>query len=69
MGDEHIMQDLDKEREKMCIRDRYIGSHTAIELLKKGYEIVIIDNFSNSNPKVLDLSLIHIFNYIHKDLR
>ncbi len=32
----------------------YIGSHTAIELLKKGYEIVIIDNFSNSNPKVLD---------------
>ena len=32
----------------------YIGSHTAIELLKKGYEIIIIDNFSNSNPKVLD---------------
>lgn len=32
----------------------YIGSHTAIELLRKGYEIVIIDNFSNSNPKVLD---------------
>ena len=32
----------------------YIGSHTAIELLKKGYEVVIIDNFSNSNPKVLD---------------
>ena len=32
----------------------YIGSHTAIELLKKEYEIVIIDNFSNSNPKVLD---------------
>ena len=32
----------------------YIGSHTAIELLKKGYEIVIIDNFSNSNPKVLE---------------
>ena len=32
----------------------YIGSHTAIELLKKGYEVVIIDNFSNSNPKVLE---------------
>ena len=32
----------------------YIGSHTAIELLKKGKEIVIVDNFSNSNPKVLD---------------
>lgn len=33
----------------------YIGSHTAIELLKEGKEIVIIDNFSNSNPKVLEL--------------
>ena len=32
----------------------YIGSHTAVELLKKGKEIVIVDNFSNSNPKVLD---------------
>ena len=32
----------------------YIGSHTAIELLKKGYEIVVIDDFSNSNPKVLE---------------
>lgn len=33
----------------------YIGSHTAIELLKEGKEIIIIDNFSNSNPKVLEL--------------
>ncbi|NLB60930.1 MAG: UDP-glucose 4-epimerase GalE [Clostridiales bacterium] len=32
----------------------YIGSHTAVELLNKGYEIVIADNFSNSDPKVLD---------------
>ena len=32
----------------------YIGSHTAVELLKAGKEIVIIDNFSNSNPEVLD---------------
>lgn len=32
----------------------YIGSHTAVELLKKGKEIVIIDNFSNSKPEVLD---------------
>ena len=32
----------------------YIGSHTAVELLKKGKEIVIVDNFSNSSPKVLD---------------
>lgn len=32
----------------------YIGSHTAIELLNKGKEIVIIDNFSNSKPEVLE---------------
>ncbi len=32
----------------------YIGSHTYIELAKAGYEIVIIDNFSNSRPDVLD---------------
>ena len=32
----------------------YIGSHTAVELLNAGKEIVIIDNFSNSNPEVLD---------------
>lgn len=32
----------------------YIGSHTAVELLKAGKEIIIIDNFSNSKPEVLD---------------
>ena len=32
----------------------YIGSHTVIELLKEGKEIIIIDNFSNSKPEVLD---------------
>lgn len=32
----------------------YIGSHTAVELLNAGEDIVIIDNFSNSNPKVLE---------------
>ena len=32
----------------------YIGSHTAVELLNAGREIIIIDNFSNSKPEVLD---------------
>lgn len=32
----------------------YIGSHTAIELLNAGHDIIIIDNFSNSKPIVLD---------------
>ncbi len=32
----------------------YIGSHTTVELQKAGYEVVIIDNLSNSNIEVLD---------------
>lgn len=32
----------------------FIGSHTAVELLEQGKEIIIIDNFSNSNAKVLE---------------
>ena len=32
----------------------YIGSHTAVELLKEGKEIVIIDDFSNSTPKAIE---------------
>ena len=32
----------------------YIGSHTVVELLNRGNEVVIIDNFSNSNREVLD---------------
>ena len=32
----------------------YIGSHTVVELLNKGEEVVIIDNFSNSKKEVLD---------------
>ena len=32
----------------------YIGSHTAVELLNAGKDIVIIDDFSNSKPEVLE---------------
>lgn len=31
----------------------YIGSHTIVELLNAGYEVIVIDNFSNSNPESL----------------
>ena len=31
----------------------YIGSHTVIELLNSGNEVIIIDDFSNSKPEVL----------------
>ncbi len=32
----------------------YIGSHTIVELLSHGYEVVAVDDFSNSKPIVLD---------------
>ena len=32
----------------------YIGSHTAVELLEAGHEVVIIDNLSNSKENVKD---------------
>ncbi|MBQ3959451.1 MAG: UDP-glucose 4-epimerase GalE [Muribaculaceae bacterium] len=32
----------------------FIGSHTTVELQQAGYEVVIIDNLSNSNREVLD---------------
>jgi len=33
----------------------YIGSHTCVELLESNYEVVIIDNLSNSKESVVDL--------------
>jgi len=32
----------------------YIGSHTAVELLESGHEVIIIDNLSNSKKEVVD---------------
>lgn len=32
----------------------YIGSHTVVELIEAGYEVVIVDNLSNSNAGVID---------------
>ncbi|MEX2415211.1 MAG: UDP-glucose 4-epimerase GalE [Paenibacillaceae bacterium] len=32
----------------------YIGSHTCVELLQAGYEIVVVDNYSNSQPEALN---------------
>ena len=32
----------------------YIGSHTAVELIRAGYEVVIADNYDNSCPEVIN---------------
>lgn len=31
----------------------YIGSHTAVELLSNGHDVVIVDNYSNSSPEAV----------------
>ena len=43
----------------------YIGSHTCVELLKNGYEVVIVDNLSNSSNDVVD----RIKKITNKDLK
>ena len=32
----------------------YIGSHTCVELLDAGYEIIVVDNLINSNEEALN---------------
>ena len=32
----------------------YIGSHTVVELVQQGYDVVIVDNLSNSDKNMLD---------------
>ena len=32
----------------------YIGSHTCVELLNNNYEVIVLDNFSNSKKEVID---------------
>ncbi len=50
----------------------YIGAHTVVELHREGYEVLIVDNLSNSNIKILDqLELItgKRFDFVHMDLQ
>ena len=32
----------------------YIGSHTCVELLGAGHDVVVVDNLSNSSPRALE---------------
>lgn len=45
---------MNKDRILITGAAGYIGSHTIVELVNAGYQVVGVDNFSNSNPKVLD---------------
>ena len=43
-----------KERILVTGGTGYIGSHTVVELQNSGYEVVIVDNLSNSRADVVD---------------
>jgi UDP-glucose 4-epimerase len=43
----------------------YIGSHTAVELLDSGYDVVIADNLSNSDKSVIE----RIKKITHKNIK
>ena len=32
----------------------YIGSHCSIQLIRKGYDLILVDNLVNSNISILD---------------
>ena len=38
----------------------YIGSHTALSLLLNGYDVTVLDNFSNSSPEAIAVSYTHL---------
>ena len=43
----------------------YIGSHTCVELLEAGYEVVVVDNLYNSNKKAIE----RIQQITHKEVK
>ena len=49
----------------------FIGSHTCVELLEAGYDLVVFDNFTNSKPSVID-KIVDItgkgFKFYHADM-
>ena len=41
----------------------YIGSHTALCLLQAGFEVVALDNLTNSNPEVKEALGTHMLKW------
>ena len=62
-----------KERILVTGGTGYIGSHTVVELQNSGYDVVIVDNLSNSSADVVDniekVSVLHLKSWIAWILR
>ena len=52
----NVINDLYEEKIMILVTGGtgYIGSHTVVQLMEEGYETVVVDNFVNSKPEVLD---------------
>ena len=50
-----MIGELEMKKQKVLVTGGtgYIGSHTAVELIQKGYEVVILDNLCNSDRTVV----------------
>ena len=46
----------------------FIGSHTCLLLLEKGYEIFVMDSFVNSSPKSIEKVLLILKNKVIEQL-
>lgn len=51
-----MQKDISNMKKKILVTGGlgFIGSHTVVELIEQGYEVIIIDNLSNSSIEVLD---------------
>ena len=49
----------------------YVGSHVCVSLLDHGHEVVVLDNFSNSHPVVLDRlrAIVGVVPHVRADVR
>src|SRR5512138_3756358 len=50
----YLLESLMKKKILVTGGTGYIGSHTAVELISEGFEVVIIDNLYNSEAEVID---------------
>ena len=47
----------------------FIGSHTCVELLNAGYDVVVVDNLYNASPKALERVMRQIYATVRRSMK